>query len=371
MVYAAILAAGSSSRFGEDKVNKVLGGKPVWQWSFDTLRSCKEIQGVGLVRTDPQPLGDALFVVSGGQTRAQSCKRALDSLPVDATYLLVHDAARPFVSPDVVSRVVRDAKISGASGAAVPVVDTIREREGEGLVLRDRTRLYAMQTPQCVRVDALRLAFDQPNAEYLTDELSLAETVGLSPTLVEGDPKAFKLTTPEDWQRAEAYLQPLETRTGLGYDIHAFSADLNRPLWLGGVHFPDEPGLEGHSDADCVLHAIVDALLGSLALGDIGVHFPPTEPQWKNAPSTNFLHFAGELVRRNGYEVRNIDVTIVAQRPKIMVKAETMRKTIAEALMVEANRVSIKATTNEGLGSLGRSEGIGAWAIATVAQIRI
>ncbi len=371
MVYAAVLAAGSSSRFGEDKVNKILGGKPVWQWSFDTLRSCPEIHGVGLVSALPMALTGAQFVVTGGQTRALSCLRALEALPSDATYLLVHDAARPFVNPSVVSRVIHEAQISGASSAAIPVTDTIREQLDTGLALRDRTRLHAMQTPQCVRVDALRQAFDQPNADRLTDELGLAESVGLKPTLVEGDPKTFKLTTPEDWVRAEAYLQPLETRTGLGYDIHAFSSDPARPLWLGGVLFEDERGLEGHSDADCVLHAIVDALLGSLALGDIGVHFPPTESQWKNAPSASFLRFAGELVRRNGYEVRNIDVTIVAQRPKIMVKAESMRSAIAEALAVDTNRVSIKATTNEGLGSLGRSEGIGAWAVATVAQTRI
>lgn len=361
-VIAILVASGKSERFGTDKLEIDLGGISVWEKSYRALRDSGVVDGVGVVTRAgkvAQTLArvpDMEFVVTGGETRAESVRRGLAAVPAGFDFVLVHDAARPFVSAEVIERVVAAVREHGAAYPAVGVTDTIRH-DGE---LLDRTKLLAAQTPQGARVDDLRAAMMNP-AE-LTDEMAYLQANGVAIFAVEGDAANQKITHPGDVKR------PMEIRTGFGYDVHRFSDDPARPLWLGGVEFDDRPGLEGHSDADALLHAIVDALLGAAALGDIGVHYPPSDPQWKDCPSLRFVGETGEMLRRNGWEIVNVDATVVAERPKVMVKALEIRTGIAGALGIEVGRVSVKATTNERLGAIGNSEGIAGYAVATISR---
>lgn len=369
-IMAAILAAGKGSRFGGDKVQALLRGKPVWRYSFEAFLSHPEIDGVGLVcssenlETMKAQAPEAAFVVAGGLSRQASARAAVCSAE-GADALLLHDGARPFVSSAVISRVIGAVKSAGAAGAAIPVTDTLREAETMATVARDQ--LVAMQTPQGARLDWLTSAHEATREEY-TDDVALLHHAGYDSVLVEGESSNFKITTPEDFQRAAAILGSPETRTGIGYDVHPFSKDAGRKCVLGGVHFEDAPGLEGHSDADVLLHSIVDALLGAAALGDIGQHFPNTDPEWKNRDSIYFLHATKTHLDGAGWRILNIDATVIAEYPKVMKKAAAIRERISEALGLESRRVSIKATTNERLGSLGRGEGIAAFAVATLAE---
>ncbi len=364
---AVILAAGSGTRFGADKTQMVLHGKPLWRHSFDTYLNHPDVDGVGLIgsseNVDQLRAGapEAIFVELGGATRTHSSRKAVELAPCDR--ILIHDAARPFVSSEVISRVLAALTGSPAAAAAVKVTDTIRFVTPDGTTTPDRNALFAMQTPQGAHHSVLAQAYSENTGEF-TDEMALLESVGIQPKLVDGDPRNFKVTTPEDFLRAQSSFGFPETRTGLGYDIHPVATD-GRPMMLGGVHF-EGPGLEGHSDADVVLHAATDALLGAAALGDIGEHFPNTDPRWRGAPSSQFLAHAVELLRSNGWEVVHLDISVVAEFPKIMPKANQIRGVISEILGVEVSRVSIKATTNERLGAIGRNEGIAAFAIATI-----
>lgn len=372
-VYVAILAAGKGTRFGADKVMLTLGGRPVWKWSFDTYQSHPLISGVGIVCSDDNietilaSVPGAAFVVSGGKTRQESAQAALQQVSGKADILLLHDGARPFVSQDVITRVIEAVKASGAAAPAIAVTDTIKQQSGDHWTTLERSNLRAMQTPQGALVSLLEKAHAEAQGEF-TDDLAMIEAVGVSPLLVEGDPGNFKITTPEDWARAQALAGPRETRTGLGYDIHPFSTDPEKPLWLGGVHFPGHRGLEGHSDADALIHAAVDALLGAAALGDIGQHFPNSDPRWKGEPSKTFLSYAAKLLLDKGWTVINMDIAVIAETPKIGPRVSEMRSALAEAMGVDPARVSIKATTNERLGSLGRGEGIAAHAVATISR---
>ncbi|ARU39948.1 2-C-methyl-D-erythritol 2,4-cyclodiphosphate synthase [Armatimonadetes bacterium Uphvl-Ar1] len=361
-VIAILVASGKSERFGTDKLEIDLGGVSVWEKSYRALRDSGVVDGVGVV-TRAEKVAQTLarvpdmeFVVTGGETRAESVRRGLAAVPAGFEIVLVHDAARPFVSAEVIERVVAVVREHGAAYPAVGVTDTIRH-DGQ---LLDRTQLLAAQTPQGARLDDLRSAMMNP-AE-LTDEMAYLQANGVQIFAVEGDPANQKITHPGDVKR------PMEIRTGFGYDVHRFSDDPARPLWLGGVEFDDRPGLEGHSDADALLHAIVDALLGAAALGDIGVHYPPSDPQWKDCPSLRFVGETGEMLRRVGWEIVNVDATVVAERPKVMVKALEIRTGIAGALGIEVGRVSVKATTNERLGAIGNSEGIAGYAVATISR---
>jgi 2-C-methyl-D-erythritol 4-phosphate cytidylyltransferase/2-C-methyl-D-erythritol 2,4-cyclodiphosphate synthase len=224
-----------------------------------------------------------------------------------------------------------------------------------------------MQTPQAARADLFRTAYASIDKDF-TDDLDVLQNAGIPFTLVAGDPTNFKVTTPADWQRAASLLGPPETRTGIGYDVHPFSQDKSRTLYLGGVAFPDTPALDGHSDADVLLHAVTDALLGAASLGDIGQHFPNTDPEWKGKPSLHFLRHAKDLLKARSWRIVNIDITLIAEFPKVMKKADEIRTTISAALDLELHRVSVKATTNERLGSIGRGEGIAAFAVATIRE---
>lgn len=365
-VVAAILAAGQGTRFGRDKTAVPLGGKPVWRWSYDAFQTHPDVDDVLLV-TSPERLSEfgGLWVVTGGATRQESSRHALEAVQ-DAEVLLVHDAARPFVSASTISAVIEAVHQAGAAAAGLPVTDTIKQVVEGRVVTIPRESLVAMQTPQGATTDLLRAAHAAATAD-LTDEMALVEAIGVHPRIVPGEPDNFKITTPEDLERARAKVGR-ESRTGLGYDIHSFSDDPSRVLWLGGIEFPGAKALDGHSDADVLLHAATDALLGAAALGDIGQHFPNTDPQWRGAPSIHFLRHAAALLRERGWQIVNLDMSVIAEIPKVMPQAERIRSTVAEALGIDLDRVSVKATTNERLGSIGRAEGIAAFATATIAR---
>jgi 2-C-methyl-D-erythritol 4-phosphate cytidylyltransferase/2-C-methyl-D-erythritol 2,4-cyclodiphosphate synthase len=283
--------------------------------------------------------------------------------------VLVHDAARPFASAALVDRVIGACDLSHGAIPALPVTDTLKRIRG-GLVLDTvpRDELAAVQTPQGFPFAPLLAAHRSAAAagrDDLTDDAAVAALAGLPVRAVPGDRGNVKLTTPEDFAAAEHMLAgPPETRSAQGFDVHAFGPGSS--LWLCGIEVPHERGLAGHSDADVGLHALTDALLGTIGEGDIGMHFPPSDPRWKGAPSKLFLADAAARVRARGGRIVNLDVTLVCERPKVGPHRERMRRAIADIAGLDAGRVSVKATTTERLGFTGREEGIAALAVATV-----
>lgn len=363
--FAILAASGSSTRFGSDKLDALINGVPVWQASYRKLQSCALVQGLGVVTRGakiPQILASEpgmTFVVSGGDSRSQSIRNAMAHVPSDCTHVLIHDAARPFASADLLVAVIEAAFKHGAAFAGIPSSETVRQPSGDSWQELDRSRVMRVQTPQVVRKDWFLDALSKIDDE-LTDDVGYLISAGYPVQCVAGEPQNMKITHESDLPQIPEY------RTGLGYDIHKFSDDPSRPLWLGGVEFDDRPGLEGHSDADALLHAVVDALLGAASEGDIGVHYPPTDEKWKNCSSLRFLSEAALLLKSKGWHIINIDATVVAERPKVMPKSLEIRKAISESVEIGIERVSVKATTNEKLGSIGKSEGIACYAVATI-----
>jgi 2-C-methyl-D-erythritol 4-phosphate cytidylyltransferase/2-C-methyl-D-erythritol 2,4-cyclodiphosphate synthase len=280
--------------------------------------------------------------------------------------VLIHDAARPFVSPQIISGVCATLDEHDAAIPAIPVPDTLKLVE-QGRITRTLPRdgVFSAQTPQGFRFEAILSAHEAAAGREFTDDAAIAESAGLSVVTVTGSRMNFKLTTQEDFVTAEMLLSARASpRTGSGFDVHRFCAGDH--VWLCGVRVPHDHGLEGHSDADVGLHALTDAILGAAALGDIGQHFPPTDPRWKGAASHLFLSHAASILRDRGGEISNVDVTIICERPKVSPHREVMARRIAEILAIDIGRVSVKATTTEGLGFTGRREGIAAQATATV-----
>lgn len=371
MTTAVLLAAGESRRFAgscppsfrwKSKLLVPLAdGRTVWRRSFDLLVRSPDVERVVVV-TDDEAIRDeakaaGAMVVSGGETRAISSLNGVEA--AEGETVIVHDAARPFATDLLLGRVLAAANNAVAAVPVIPVTDTIKRCAG-GLVKEtlDRSTLYRAQTPQAASRTALLSAMRaHPDA---TDEASSLERAGHRVQMVEGELTNRKITTFHDLQG----VLRVEQRTGLGYDVHRLVA--GRPLVLGGVQVPFDKGLEGHSDADVVIHAATDALLGAAALGDIGTHFPNTDPTWRDASSSLFLRRAVSLVRSEGFELVNLDVTLLAEAPKIAPFVMAMRDNMASILEVESGRLSIKATTHERLGALGRGEGIAAFAIATL-----
>lgn len=343
----------------------------MWAWSFGVLAAHPRIDEVGIVCSSANlgPISDgcsgASFVIRGGETRQDSARAALKEVAGRADMLVIHDAARPFVSAALIDRVLDAAERSGAAAPILSSNDTMRERSGAHFTIADRSSLVATQTPQAASTSLLLEADSRLPGEF-SDDLARLEAMGHRPEFVEGDPANFKITTHADEALAWAVAGVGEVRTGIGYDVHPF-ADGPGPLYLGGVEFEGHRPLQGHSDADVALHAIVDALLGAAGLGDIGVHFPPGDPQWKDQRSAEFLRFAGTLIKNEGWRILNIDATVIAESPRIMDRAADIRRAISEGLCIDVGRVSIKATTNERMGFVGRGEGIAALAVATVA----
>jgi 2-C-methyl-D-erythritol 4-phosphate cytidylyltransferase/2-C-methyl-D-erythritol 2,4-cyclodiphosphate synthase len=309
--------------------------------------------------------------VHGGATRQASVLAGLEALAaVKPALVLIHDAARPFASDALVSRAIAAGTTSGAAIPALPVTDTIKSVDAEGTIVAtvDRAGLRAVQTPQAFDFEKLLAAHRRAAAagrDDFTDDAGLAEWAGMRVTTFEGEAGNMKLTTAEDFVRAERLLAPeMETRTGMGFDVHAFGDGDH--VTLGGVRIAHPRGLSGHSDADVVLHAAVDAILGALSDGDIGAHFPPSDPQWRGATSDRFLRFAVDRLKARGGTLKHLDITVVCEAPKIGPHRDAMRATIARVAGITPDRVGVKATTSEGLGFTGRREGIVAYATATI-----
>ena len=376
-VTALIVAAGSGSRMGDGapKQFRLLGDKSVLAHAVDALArnprigSIRVVIGQGQEALAVEALAgrDVGELIVGGAERADSVRAGLAA--IDGDMVLVHDAARPFCPPDVVDRLI-DALAQGVAAVPVlPVADTLAKSGDELGDPVDRTSLVRVQTPQAFRLGSLIDAYSQWNGPSPTDESTVLRAAGVPVALVEGDPVLEKLTTAADFARAEQMLASrLTPRTGLGYDVHAFAGD--GPVMMGGIAVPHDRGLAGHSDADVVLHAITDALLGAAGCGDIGEHFPPSDPQWKGAASDIFLMHAAGLIRSSGGIIDHVDCTVICEEPKVGPYRAAMRANVARILMLPESAVSIKAPTTERLGFTGRREGIAAQAVASVRMER-
>lgn len=384
MEFAAVVVAGGGGTragAGPAKQYRLIQGEPVLRQSLRLFTEHRDIGAVqAVIRHEDvedyerasSGLLKCLPAVPGGTTRQASVLAGLESLARSAPrFVLVHDAARPFADAALVSRAIAAVRSSDASVPAVPVSDTIKQIDSTGKILAtiERSVLRAVQTPQVFAFDKLLAAHRRASAENrhdFTDDAALMEWAGTPVTTFAGSNRNAKLTTPEDFERANAYAaQRLgDVRTGTGYDVHAFVEGDH--VTLGGVKIPYHKKLSGHSDADVLLHAITDAILGSIGDGDIGHHFPPSDPKWRGADSAAFVRFAVERVRARGGMIAHIDGTLICEAPKIGPHREAMRERIAAICGIEIGRVGVQATTNEGLGFLGRGEGIAAMATATV-----
>jgi 2-C-methyl-D-erythritol 4-phosphate cytidylyltransferase/2-C-methyl-D-erythritol 2,4-cyclodiphosphate synthase len=384
MEFAAIVVAGGSGAragTGEPKQYRQIGGEPVLRRSLRLFTDHREIGAVqAVIRHEDvaeyerasMRLPKCLPAVPGGKTRQASVLAGLESLvPTAPRFVLVHDAARPFADTAIIERALVSVRKTGASIPAVPVADTIKRVDGTGLIVAnvERSELRAVQTPQAFTFEALLAAHRRAAIEGrsdFTDDAALMEWAGVPVTTFEGSALNAKLTTPEDFARANAYAAQMlgDIRTGSGYDVHAFTDGDH--VTLGGVKIPHDKKLSGHSDADVLLHAITDAILGAIGDGDIGHHFPPSDAKWRGAASSAFVEFAAERVRARGGMIAHVDGTLICEAPKIGPHREAMRAKIAEICGIEIGRVGVQATTNEGLGFLGRGEGIAAMATATI-----
>ena len=372
-VTALIVAAGKGERLGGPvpKQFRLLGGKPVVRRAVEALIAHPAVARVRVVVGPGQQAlaGEALAgldvgeLIEGGAERADSVRAGLAEAKGDA--ILVHDSARPFCPPEVIDRLLAPLEFFDGAAPVIAVGDTLARASDRIEENIDRTGMVRVQTPQAFRLAALRAAYESWTGPAPTDETTVARAAGLKVAAVTGDPALEKITTAPDFARAEQWLAAqLVPRTGLGFDVHAFSGE--GPIMMGGVTIPHERGLAGHSDADVVLHAITDALLGAAGLGDIGQHFPPTDPQWKGASSELFLSHAAGLVRRLGGIIDHVDCTVICEEPKVGPHRLAIRARVAGILGLRESQVSIKATTTERLGFTGRGEGIAAQAVANI-----
>jgi 2-C-methyl-D-erythritol 4-phosphate cytidylyltransferase / 2-C-methyl-D-erythritol 2,4-cyclodiphosphate synthase len=369
---ALIVAAGQGLRAGGSlpKQFAPLAGKPMLAHSYDVMTSHPAIDAVVVVIAQGQEaaldeaLGPVRFVL-GGETRRESVRNGLEALGQPGR-VLIHDAARPFLSHAVIDRLLAALDAHDGALPALPVADTLAhgsEALGENV---PRQGLVRVQTPQAFRFEAALEAHRAwPVDKEATDDAQMVRALGRTVALVQGDPMLEKITHPEDFAAAEArHAASMRVRTATGYDVHRF-AD-GEALWLGGVRVLHTRGLSGHSDADVALHAITDALLGTIGTGDIGMHFPPSDPKWRGAASARFLEHAAGLVAAKGGVIDFVDLTIICEAPKIGPHREAIRASLAAILRLPEAQVSVKATTTERLGFTGRGEGMAAQAIATV-----
>ncbi len=388
-VVAIVVAAGRGVRMGGSIAKQYcrVAGRPVLSFSVDALLRHPRIERVYVVigEADEAMYRDAvaglegsklMAPVTGGQSRQHSVLHGLKAVgKKEDAIVLVHDAARPFLAQALISRAIEAAEKFGAAVPALAVSDTLKEVGEGGLVKAtvDRTLLRSIQTPQAFRLNVLAQSHDAALGAArsdFTDDAAVCEWAGHAVHVFEGDADVFKITTQPDLEKAEWTARRLfptprmESRSATGYDVHAFGPGAS--LWLGGLEIPHERGLVGHSDADPVLHALTDAILGTLGDGDIGAHFPPTDPRWGGASSDIFLRDAVRRISDRAGRIVHLDATIVCEAPKIGPHREAMRTRIAEIAGVSLDRVAVKATTSESLGFTGRREGIAALATATV-----
>lgn len=375
---ALIVAAGRGTRAGPGgpKQYRQLGGIPVLRRSLAAFAAHPDIDCVLAVihpddheayKTACAGLPKLLPPCHGGPTRQSSVALGLEALKThNPANVLIHDGARPLVSADIISRTIAALATHDGALVALPVTDTLRKADaGMAGETVPRDGLWRAQTPQAFRYAAIVKAHEQAGHNEYTDDVAVAAASGIAVTMIDGDENNLKITSAEDLTRAEHLIAPYgENRTGSGYDVHRFGAGDH--VWLCGVKIPHTHGLEGHSDADVGLHALTDAILGAIGKGDIGQHFPPSDPQWRGAASDRFLAHAAHLAGQAGARVMHVDVTLICESPKIGPHRDAMRARISQILHIEPDRVSVKATTTEGLGFTGRREGIAAQAIATV-----
>jgi 2-C-methyl-D-erythritol 4-phosphate cytidylyltransferase / 2-C-methyl-D-erythritol 2,4-cyclodiphosphate synthase len=376
-IAALIVAAGRGERAGGDlpKQFRVLAGIPMLRRSVDAFADRADVEDIVVMAPDDHLdtafamlLGTRARVVPGSHSRQGSVAFGLEALASRRPdHVLIHDAARPLVSQAIIDRVI--AALAAGNDAAIPLVpvaDTLKRKDGASWATVARDGLFRAQTPQGFRYASILKAHRDHAAVPVTDDMALAEAAGLTIASVAGEETNMKITTPEDFGHAERLIAGgmAEFRTGMGFDAHRFAPGDH--VWLCGVKIAHDHALEGHSDADAGLHALTDAILGAIGEGDIGVHFPPTNEKWRGAPSSMFLEHADELAKAQGGTVVHCDVTLICERPKIGPHRDAMRARVAEILKLDVSRVSIKATTTEGLGFTGRREGLAAQAIATI-----
>ena len=392
-VSAIIAAAGRGARFrlrasryggqvgsGVPKQLLMLGGVPILKRTVDAFLQGYSFDEVIValppeLAADPPSYLDDTIVVEGGARRQDSVANAFRAVAPSTQVVVIHDAARPLVTASLIERIVEGAVQHGAAIAALQATDTVKRSDGSRVIrgTLPRHEIFLAQTPQAFRIgvlrDALALASAASDATA-TDEAMLAEQAGHPVHLVDGDPRNIKITTPEDLEMAERLIGTSNgasaMRIGNGYDLHRLVA--GRPLILGGVTIPFDKGLQGHSDADAVCHAITDAILGAASAGDIGRHFPDTDPAWKDANSIELLTRAADIVRGAGYAISNVDVVVVAQQPKLSPYVDAMRASLARALGIDVQQVSVKGKTNEGLESMGAGESIAVHAVALIVR---
>jgi 2-C-methyl-D-erythritol 4-phosphate cytidylyltransferase / 2-C-methyl-D-erythritol 2,4-cyclodiphosphate synthase len=388
-VSVIIAAAGSGRRLGSAVPKQMLdiGGGTMLEHSLRAFHGHHLISEIVVVLPKDRTAlgfetggvegtpGPAVHAVAGGDRRQDSVAAAFDRVSAHADVVLIHDAARPFVSAGLIERTIDAAMTHGAAIAALQSRDTVKRvaRQSGDTVIVDtipRETVYLAQTPQGFRREVLAaaIAVGRSGVEA-TDEAALAERAGYQVHVVDGDPRNLKITTEEDFEAARLRTSRGATdRAGTGYDLHRLVE--GRPLVIGGVTILFERGALGHSDADVVCHAVTDAILGAAGMGDIGRHFPDTDPAWKDAPSIDLLRQVATLVAGQGYEVGNLDVTVILERPKIADAVDAMRARVAEAVGIDASRVSIKGKTNEGVDAVGRGEAIAAHAVALLRSRR-
>src|SRR5262252_797216 len=382
-VAAVVVAAGRGERAGASlpKQYRPIAGEPIIRAALRTFLAHPSIDFVQPVispndqdayRRAIAGLKDPLPPVAGGATRQASVRAGLEALASHSPGLvLIHDAARPFVSAALIDRAIGAGRASGAAVPGVALADTVKAIDDNATVIEtlDRSQLRSVQTPQAFTFSLILEAHRRAAAarhERFTDDAALAEWAGQRVSVFEGEAANLKLTTADDFARAEmTRLATLaDVRTGNGFDVHAFSEGDH--VMLAGIRIPHSRGVSGHSDADVALHALVDAILGALAEGDIGEHFPPSDPKWKHAASDRFLAFACERVHKRGGVIAHLDVTVVCEAPRISPHRDAMRARIAGIANIAIDRVAVKATTSEKLGFTGRGEGIFAMATATI-----
>jgi 2-C-methyl-D-erythritol 4-phosphate cytidylyltransferase/2-C-methyl-D-erythritol 2,4-cyclodiphosphate synthase len=376
---AVIVAAGVGARAGPGAAKqwRMLAGKPVARWSAEALLAAGASPLVIVVGEGQEDRAAEAFaglsgwsLTLGGAARSDSVKAGLAALgAADDAIVLIHDAARPLLKAEHIQRLIAAVEADGAAILALPLADTLKRDDGTGRSAGTPSRagLWRAQTPQGFRLGPLNAAYAAwPPGEEPTDEAMVIERAGGVVALVPGDPGLAKLTYPEDFAMAEQLAGAGRTtmRIGQGLDAHRFGP--GDGVWLCGVHIPHDRALIGHSDADAGLHALTDALLGAIGEGDIGDHFPPSDPKWRGAASDQFLLHAASLVTGKGGRILNIDVTLVCERPKIKPHREAMRTRLADLLSLDLSAVSVKATTMEGMGFTGREEGLAAQAVAMV-----
>jgi 2-C-methyl-D-erythritol 4-phosphate cytidylyltransferase/2-C-methyl-D-erythritol 2,4-cyclodiphosphate synthase len=376
MTCALLVAAGSGSRSGaeEPKQYREIGGRPLLRHALQSLRhdrvdAIQVVIGPGQEEAYQRATKGLSLPppITGGATRQESVRRGLDALSQQGapSRLLVHDAARPFLPASVLDRLLDALDASPAAVPVLPVVDTLARASGGLGETVARDQLVRVQTPQAFRFPELVEAHERWTGTDATDDAQMVRAAGFHVATVAGDPALEKITFEDDFSRAEAMLAARRVpRTGMGFDVHAFGP--GDAVWLGGIRVPHDRGLIGHSDADVLLHAITDALLGALGAGDIGQHFPPTDPRWRGAASAQFLEHAAGLADAAGGEILHVDATLICEAPRLGPHREAMRANIAALLRLPLGSISLKATTTERLGFTGRGEGIAAQAVVTV-----